>query len=128
MHAGIAAAAVRPEWTYPDSSGPTSSWRRPADISAVDKLHRDVVRAATLANFVDVRDVGMVERRGRLCLAHEALHAIAIRTNIGGQNFQCDFAIESCVLRQINLTHPARANLRADFVAAEFCSCYQTHR
>jgi len=56
------------------------------------ELHRDVVRAVTLADFVDMRDVGMVERRGRLCLAHKALHAIAIRGHVGRQSFQCDLA------------------------------------
>ncbi len=36
------------------------------------------------------------------------------------QDFQCDFAVESGVVGKINLTHTAGAELRADFVAANF--------
>ncbi len=83
---------------------------------AVDKLHRDVVGAVALADFVDMRDVGMVERRGPLCLAHKALHAITTRRHFSGQDLQRDSAIELGVLRQVNLTHPAFADLGDDAV------------
>jgi hypothetical protein len=40
--------------------------------------------------------------------------------DFGWKNFQCDFAVESGVVGEVNLTHTAGAELRADFVAANF--------
>src|SRR5205823_2983837 len=44
------------------------------------------------------------------------------------KNFQSNFAIEFHVLSQIHFAHSALANLRADFVAAEFCAGSKSHR
>ena len=93
-----------------------------AQRDSIDKLHRDEVSALTLTNFIDVRNVRMIERGGRLRLLSKTAHPVLIRSKLGGKNLQGDFAIEFSVLRQINLAHPARANFRADFVATEFCA------
>ena len=85
---------------------------------AFDKLHRDEVHAVSFTNFINVSDVGMVERRRGFCLLNETAHAILVCSKVSRQNLQSNFAIKFCVLRQINLTHPARADLRADFIAA----------
>ena len=45
-----------------------------------------------------------------------------MRSDVGRQNLQRNFAIELRFLCQIHLTHAARANLRADFVTTEFCA------
>jgi len=81
---------------------------------AFDKLHRDEVSTFTLTNLVYVRDVQVIERRRRLRLADETLHPVVIGSNIRGQDLQRDFAIEFCVLREIHLTHSARADFRHD--------------
>src|SRR5262249_40668018 len=36
--------------------------------------------------------------------------------------FQCDFTVKRGVFGEIHLAHPACANLRADFVTADFCA------
>ena len=64
----------------------------------------------------------MVERRSSLGFLLEAMHSVVMSRHISGQNLQRDFTIELCILRQIHLAHPTRANLCADFVAAEFCA------
>jgi hypothetical protein len=64
----------------------------------------------------------MIQRRSRLCFLHEAPHPLLIRCNFARQNLQSDFAIKFRVLDQIHLTHSARADLRADFIAAELCA------
>ena len=84
---------------------------------AIDELHHDEVGSFVFTNLMDLGDVRMIERGGRLRLTNEPLHTIAIRSNIRRQNFQRDSAIELGVLRQIHLTHPAHADLRADFIA-----------
>src|SRR5213593_3982181 len=52
---------------------------------------------------------------------HEATHGLAACV-IARQNLQSDFAIELGVVGEVDLTHSARAELRADFVAANFCA------
>ena len=86
---------------------------------AIDKLHRDEVRAVALANLVDVRDVWMIERGRRFRFLNETAHAVLIRGKISGQNLHRHFAIEFRVLGQIDLTHSARADLRDDAVVRQ---------
>ncbi len=52
----------------------------------VDIFHRDEVHAIVLTDFINVRDVGMIERRRRLRFANEPFHAIAVQSHLGGQN------------------------------------------
>ena len=60
-------------------------------------------------NLVDVRDVWMIQRGRGFRFTNETFHPVAIRSHIRRKNFQRNFAIEFRVLRQIHLTHPARA-------------------
>src|SRR5713226_3223252 len=59
-----------------------------AQREAVDKLHRDEMHTLLLADFVDVRDVRMIERRGGLRLLDKAAHAILVGGNFDGKNLQ----------------------------------------
>ena len=72
--------------------------------------------AVAFADFINVRDVRMIQRCGRFCFAHEAVHSIAVRSDLRGQDLQRNFTIEFRVLRQIHFAHSARADLRADLV------------
>src|SRR5206468_10782845 len=72
-----------------------------------------------LVDLVNCDDVRMIQRRSGLRLLHEPPHAIRMSSNIRRQNLQRNFAIQLCILRQINFTHSARANLCADFVTAK---------
>ena len=59
-----------------------------AQREAVNILHRNEMHTLVLADFVDVRDVRMVKRRGGLRLLNKAAHAILIGGNFGGKNLQ----------------------------------------
>jgi len=65
-----------------------------------------------------VRNVRMIERGRGFRFLNETAHAVLVCSKVSGENLQRNFAIKFCVLGQIHLTHPARADLRADFVAA----------
>src|SRR2546421_1242619 len=69
----------------------------------------------------------MIQGRRSLCLLNKAPHAILMNRNISRQDLQRNFAIEFRVLRQKHLAHPARTELRADFVATEFCAGGNAH-
>src|SRR5207253_5924764 len=46
---------------------------------------------------------------------------------LGGEYFERHGAVELRIMGEINFTHPALTNLRADFVAAEFCAGFNLH-
>ena len=73
-------------------------------------------------------DVGVIERGRGLSFAQKARRVLAVFREFGGQNLQRDAAMKLCIFGQIHLAHSAHANLRADFVAAEFCAYTQSHR
>jgi len=66
-----------------------------------------------------MRDVRMVERGCGSCFLSKAAHPILIAREFGRQNLQRDFSIELHILRQIHFAHSTRADLRADFIAAQ---------
>jgi hypothetical protein len=53
---------------------------------------------------------------------------LLIASDFGRQQLDCDLPIKLRVAREIHFAHPAFANLRADFVAAECCAWSETHR
>ena len=61
----------------------------------------------------------MVERGGGSCFLSKAAHPILIAREFGRQNLQRDFSIELHIMRQIHFAHSTRADLRADFIAAQ---------
>src|SRR5262245_9435510 len=71
-------------------------------------------------NLIDGDDIRMVKRRSSLRLLHEAPHAFLVCSHLSRQNLQRHRAIEFGILCQIDLTHPARAELRTDFVMPKF--------
>ena len=94
---------------------------------AINEFHGDEVQAISFTNFVDVRDVRMVQRGGSLRLLSETPHSIFIRRDFEWQNFQGDGPSQLHIFGQIHLAHPAFANLRADFVTAEFYARSKRH-
>src|SRR5262244_318908 len=99
-----------------------------AQCLPIDKLHRNEVDSVAFADFMDGGDVRMVERGGGGGLLLEAVHSLSVGSQIGRQDFQCDVTVQAGIFSQINLTHSALAQLRADFVAAEFCAGVDRHR
>jgi hypothetical protein len=68
---------------------------------------------------VNVRDVGMVQRGERLGFASEPRQPLRVTGEGVGQDFQGDITIQLRVAGPKHLAHPAFADRRGDFVAAE---------
>ena len=98
--------------------GERSGLERVAKGLARDVLHSEVKLALGLADLVDAADIGMVERRGRLGLAHEAGPHGRVTVGRFRQELEGDFAIETRVLGQIDFAHAALAELPEDGVFA----------
>src|SRR6185436_2459871 len=94
---------------------------------ALEARHHEEVRPLVLADVVQGADVGVIESADRLGLALEALAAIGIGCRFIRQDLDRDGAIEPAVLRPVDLTHPARAERRDDFVRAEAGAGSQAH-
>ena len=72
----------------------------------------------SLTDFMDGGDVRMTQRGGSLCLRIKRSIRSRFAASPTGRIFS-NFAIQSCVLGQIDLAHPALADLRADFIATD---------
>ena len=83
----------------------------------VEVLHRDVVGALGAAAVEDRDDVRVVEPGGALRLAPEALDELVVGGVPVVQQLQRDAAAELLVLGEIDVGHPARAELALDHVA-----------
>src|SRR2546423_1915794 len=82
-------------------------------------LYGDEVRAFALADFVDVRDVRMIECGSGSGFLLEAAHSILIRSDCGRKNLQRDLAMQPHVFRQIDFAHATSAEQRANLIVVE---------
>ena len=82
----------------------------------LDEFHHDEATGFSFADFVNGDDVGMIERGGGARFLLEAPHAISIGSELFGQQLERDLATEPRVFGQIDLAHPARAELLCDAV------------
>src|SRR5947207_15354536 len=99
---------------------------------AVDELHRDEVTCFSLAcgrfyalphgrataNFIDVRDVRVIERGGCPRLPLEAAQTIRVVYDARGQHLDRHIAVQLRIARAIDLAHSALAGLRAYSITA----------
>jgi len=83
---------------------------------AFELFHDDERAAIAVFNVVDGADVGVVELRGGPGLAQKALERDLILGQVFGNKFQRDAAAQADVLRFINHSHAADAQLRQDAV------------
>ena len=90
-----------------------------AQSIAINVLHGDEMYAFALTDFVDVRDVRMIERGSGGGLLLEAAHSIPISSNLGRQDLQRDFAMQPQIFRQINFAHAPFAEQRADLITID---------
>ena len=71
-----------------------SGERPPANLlferQAFNVFHRDEIAAICLANFINVRDVRMRQRRRRPCLLQKSMQALLIKRDLRRQNFHCN--------------------------------------
>ena len=69
----------------------------------------------------------MIERCRCSRFLFEASHTILVRSDVDRQNLQGDFAIQTVVLSEIDLTHTTRAEKRANRITPELCFGGKSH-
>jgi len=74
-----------------------------------------------------MRDIRMRQRRCCARFLQEANQPLLVARHVDRKDLQGGHSIQLRVAGQIHLAHPALANLRADFVAAEFGSGTKSH-
>ena len=77
------------------------------------------MHAARIFKPVDLRDVGMIQRREHLGLALEPREPFRILGERAGQNLQRDVAVELRIARAVNLAHSARPNGGDHFIRTD---------
>ena len=90
---------------------------------ALHQLHHERRDPLGLFEAVDLRDVGMIERREQTRFALEPREAIGAAGECARQDFDRDVAPELRVARAIDLAHAAGADPRLDLVDAQTASC-----
>src|SRR5215207_4764350 len=115
--------AGRLEDLGPDVDHPLLGQRRLRGHDVLERLarevlHRDVVRALVLPAIEDAYHVGVVEARGRLGLAAEALDELLVLGEAPVQDLDRHLAAEVAVLGAVHVRHAAGPDAPQDAVAA----------
>ena len=76
---------------------------------AFQVLHHDEAAIRVATHLVDRADVGVVQSGGGLGFRDEALPRVLVRSGLGREELQGDLAPEGHVLREVDLSHAARA-------------------
>src|SRR5947209_3283672 len=87
--------------------------------SAVDELHGVIRHALMFADGKNGDDIGMVQLRRRLGLALEALPLFAARKHTLRHDLEGDVPAKGDLLRFVNDSHAASADLADDAIIAE---------
>jgi hypothetical protein len=96
--------------------------------AAVDEFSDQVLAAVELAGVVHGEDVRVIERRSRLRFALEPATSGRIRQQQLGEKLDGDRAIQLRVEAAVDLTHPAAAERRDDFVRPDARADDQGHQ
>ena len=83
------------------------------------QFHDDEAPGFGFADVVDSDDVGMIEGGCSLRLLLEAANPFFILGELIGQQFERDFAHQTRIFGQVNLTHSAFAELPNDSIMRE---------
>ena len=83
---------------------------------AFDQFHDQRAPSGEVFDAVDLRDVGMIERRQDLCLTLETGEAVSVRGEEVGQYLERDVASELRIARPIHFPHAAGAQQRQHLV------------
>ena len=98
------------------------------EILSLDELHHEGAHATGFLETVDVRDIGVVQRREGMGFACEARQPIGIAGEGVRKDLQRDVAIEPCVTGPEHLAHAAFPNPADDFVDPDTGACGKRHR
>ena len=93
----------------------------------LNQLHHQRMYPVRVLESVDVRDIGMVERRQHLRFAAEPRQPLRVVGEQVRQNFDRDVTVQLGVACPIDLTHAARPEGGTNFVRAEASSGRQRH-
>jgi hypothetical protein len=85
-------------------------------VAPVQAFHHQEGAAVLLADIVDGADAGVVQRRGRSCLAAESGEGFGIGGEVWRQELQGDGALQPGILGFVDDAHPAAAELLDDAV------------
>ena len=77
-------------------------------------------RSSVVAGLVDRDDVRMVDRRGQLRLAQEAVTERFVLGEAGSEQLECNSPPESQIHGQVDDAHPTPAEQRFDQITGEF--------
>src|SRR5882724_8093351 len=83
---------------------------------AVDQLGRDIVFAVYLTDLINSQNVRVIESRRGFGFLDKAAQLVGVLAEFFVQKLDSHSAVKFCVLSQIHLAHPARADLRDDAV------------
>jgi hypothetical protein len=97
-----------------------------ADRGPVDIFEDEKVGAVLFADFVEMADVGVIERRSYFRFLKEALQLLLTGGEGGEQHLDGDLAIEPRVAGEEDFTHAARTEAGYDAIVAE--SLIRLHR
>ena len=99
-------------------------WQRPSGETVsqrltIEQFGDDEWEAVVMADIEDGDDVGMAQRRSGTSLLLESRQAFGIRGERARQNLDGDVTSEAGIAALVDLSHPAAAEQRRDFVRAE---------
>ncbi len=94
---------------------------------AIEQLHDDEGFAIGLTDFVDGADIGVVQKRGMLCLSNQARAGSFVEAMLPGHGLDRDLSPQPRIAGAIDLAHPARAKRGKDFVGAESSAGSKNH-
>lgn len=89
---------------------------------AFDQLNHNASRLAGLFDAVDLRNVGVIQRREHMRLTPKPCQAFGIVGECGGQQLDVDTATQLRVCGLIHLSHAAGSEVPHDLVMCEFGS------
>ena len=88
-------------------------------LLAANQLHRDVSDAVNFVGAMNHGDVGMLQRRGRLCLLQKPAPHIIVVGDFLREDLERDIPVQPRVGRAIDDAHAAAADLFLDAVVPE---------
>ena len=95
---------------------------------AFQKFGDNVRRALKSADVKDSENVGMIQNARGARFLFESLQAVCVQRQFGREKLDRDVAAQRAVVGAINFAHSARADERANLIAAQPSTCRNIHR
>ena len=94
-----------------------------ADVLAFDERHHEISESLALIHAENRNDVGMVEIRRSLGLAHEPLASVRSESEIGRKDLERNAALEAPVHSAVNDSGPTTPDLVLQIVRRRYRVC-----